>query len=87
MKELSKSNNPKALISTKVIDIITFLDNNGKLAIYTGVIIHRLYCYLEINGDQIKLTTSGQSSHHFGTSFSINNYTATIQPVIEALRI
>ena len=33
------------------------------------------------------LTTSYHISHHFGPSYSTNNYTATIQPVIAALRI
>ena len=33
------------------------------------------------------LTTSVQRCRRFGTSYSINNYTSTLQPVIEALRM
>ena len=68
-----------------MIDLVTFLDNNGKYAVYTGVNIHGLYCYLEIIGAPTTLTTSSQCSHNFGTSPSINNDTETLQPVIVAL--
>ena len=43
MKTLSKSDKPKELIATKMMDIIKFLDNNGKYAIYTGGNIHGIY--------------------------------------------
>ena len=36
-------------------------------------------------GSPTTLTTSGQSSHHFGTSSSIKNDTASLQPVIADL--
>ena len=35
MKGFSKSEKLKELIAPKMIDIITFLDNNGKLAVHT----------------------------------------------------
>ena len=64
-----------------------FLDNNVKLAVYTGVNIHGLYCYLEIIGAPTTLTTSGHRSHHFGPSYYTNNDTETLQPVIEYLQV
>ena len=82
MKALSKSDKIKSLIAPKMKDIITFLDNNKKLAVYTGVNIHGIYRYLETLGSPNKLTPSGQSSHQFGTSYSTNNDTATLQTVI-----
>ena len=36
MKELTKSDKPRAFIAPKMKDIITFLDNNGKSSVYTG---------------------------------------------------
>ena len=47
-------------------DLITFLDNNGKVAIDTIVNTYGLYCYLKMIGATTTLTTSGQSYHHFG---------------------
>ena len=58
--------------------LTTYLDNNGKSAVYTGVNIHGLYLYLEIIGSPTKLTTSGQQFNHFDPSSSTNNYTANI---------
>ena len=78
MNTLLDSDKLKSFIATIMIDLITFLDNNGKLAIYTGVNIHRIYCYLEIIVSQTTLTTSGQKSHHFGNSYSTNNDTETL---------
>ena len=46
MKALSKIYKLKAFITPKMTYIITFLDNNGKPAVYTGGNVHRLYCYL-----------------------------------------
>ena len=71
MKELSKSDKLKAFIATNMKNIITFLDKNVKYAVYTGGNIHGLYCYLEINEDTTTVTTSVQSSHSFGPSYSI----------------
>ena len=68
-------------------DLITFLDNNRKLAVYTRVNIHGIYCYIEIIGSQTTFTTSCQRYHHFGPSSSTKNYTSTLQPVIVDLRI
>ena len=62
-----------------MIDLITFLDNNGKSAVYTGGNIRGLYRYLEMIGSPTTLTTSGQRSHNFGPSYSTNNDTATLQ--------
>ena len=75
----------KALISTKTAYLITLLDNNIKTAVYIGQNIHELYCYLEMIISQTKLTTSGQRSHHFGTSSSTNNDESSLQSVVEAI--
>ena len=67
-------------------DIITFLDDNGKSSVYKGGDIHGIYRYLEIIGAPTTLlNTSGQRSHYFGPSYSINNDAATLQQFIEAL--
>ena len=66
MKALSKSDKIKTFIEPKMTDIVTFLDNNKKMDFYTGLNIHLLYCYLEMIGSPTALTTSGQSSRHFG---------------------
>ena len=70
-----------------MIDLITFLYNNGKYDFYTGGNIHELYSYIETIEAPTTLTTSGQNSHHFGPSSSTNNNTSTIQPVIAALHM
>ena len=70
-----------------MIDIITFLDNNVKLSIYTGGTIDAIYRYLEIIGSPTIFTTSGQLYHHFFTSYSTNNDTATLQSVISYMGI
>ena len=67
--------------------IITFLDNNGKLAVYTGINIYGLYSYLEIIEAPTTLTTSVQRSHNFFPSSSTKIYTETLQKVIVSLRI
>ena len=87
MKALSNSKKLKAFIYTKMTYLIIFLDNNRKLAVYTGGNIHELYCYLEMIGSPTKLTTSGQRSNHFGPSSSTNNDTANIKTIIAAQRI
>ena len=87
MKALSKSDKLKSFIAPKMTDIITFLDNHGNSAIYTGVSIHGLYCYIEIIGSPSTLTTSSQSAHHFDPSYFINIDTQTLQPVIVDLHI
>ena len=68
-------------------DLITFLDNNRKYAVYIGGDIHGIYRYIEIIGAQTTLTTSVQRSHHFGLSFSNNNDAATLQQFIAALHL
>ena len=87
MKEFSNRDKLKAFISTKVTDSIIFLDNDVKLDLYTEGNIYGIYCYLEIIGYLTTLTTSGQRSQYFGPSSSTNNYKATTQPVIEAIRV
>ena len=62
--------------------IIKSPNNNEKLAVCTGVNINGIYRYLEIIESLNTLTTSGHSSHHFGTSPPTDNYTEHIQPVI-----
>ena len=51
IKALSKCDKGKAFVSPKIADLKQFLDNNGKLAIYTGKKLHRIYCYIEIIED------------------------------------
>ena len=85
MKALSNSDYLGAYIAPKMIDLITFLDNNGKSAIYTGGDIHGIYRYLEMIRAPKLFTTSVQSSHHFIPSSSINNDAETLQPIIAAL--
>ena len=77
-RAFSNSKKLKSFIAPKMTYIITFLDKNRKSAVYTGVNIHGIYNYLEIIGATTTLTTSGQRSHHFGPSYSINNYTSSI---------
>ena len=48
MKALSKSDKLKAFVAPKMTDIITFLERNGKLAIYTGENTHDIYSYIEM---------------------------------------
>ena len=67
--------------------IITSPDNNGKLAVYIGRNIHGIYSYLEMIGAPAILTTSCESSHHFGPSYFTNNDTATIHPVIADIHV
>ena len=78
MKALTKSEKLKAFIAPKMTDLITFLDKNGKSAVYDGGDIHGIYSYLEIIGAPTTLTTSGQHYHHFGHSYSSNNDAATL---------
>ena len=68
-------------------DLIKFLENNKKQAVYTGGNIHGIYFYLEMIGAPTISTTSYQCSHNFGPSCCTNNDTGTKQPVIEALHI
>ena len=37
MKALTKSEKSRAFIAPKMTDLITFLDNNGKYAVYEGI--------------------------------------------------
>ena len=46
MKALSNIDKLEAFVAPKMTDIVKFLDNKGKLAIYTEVNIHGLYHYL-----------------------------------------
>ena len=85
MKAWSNSYKLKAFIVPKITYIVKFFDNNGISAVYTRVIIHGIYCYLEIIGDPTTLTTSVQRSHNSGLSTSTNNDRETPQPVIAAL--
>ena len=75
----------KGFIAPNMTDLIAFLENNRKSAAYTWGKIHGIYRYLEMIWAPTTLTTSGQRSHNFGPSSSINNDTASTQPVIEAL--
>ena len=77
-KSFSKSDKLIAFISPKITDLITFLDNNGKSAVYTEGDIHGIYCYLDMIGAPTTFTTSGHLSHHFSPSSSINNDAETL---------
>ena len=87
MKALSNCDKLKVFIAPKMTDLITFLDNNRKLAIYTWVNIYGIYCNLEIIGYPNTLNISGQRSHNFGLPSSKNIDTSNIQLVISALRV
>ena len=87
MKALSKSDKLKAFIVPNITDLNTFLDNNGKLDVYTGENVHGLYCYLDMIISLNTYTTSDQRSNNFGPSSSTNIYTATFHPVLVALHI
>ena len=71
MNALSKSDKLKSFIAINITDLIIFLDNKGKLDVYTGRNIHGLYTYLEMIGSPNTLTISGQLYHHFGPSYPI----------------
>ena len=85
-KSLLKSDKLRYFIAPKMTDLIKFLDNNEKYAVYTGWDIHGIYRYLDTIGAPTLLNTSGQSSHHFIPSYYINTDTASLQPVIVALQ-
>ena len=87
MKEFSKSNKLKEFISPKKTYLTKFLDNNEKFDIYKGGNIHWIYSFLELIGASNDLAYSVKFSCNFGTSSSTNNDTASIQPVIAALRV
>ena len=81
-----KSDKLRDFIATNMTYLITFLDNNGKYAVYTGGDINGIYRYLEMIGSPTTLTTSGQRSHHFSPSYYINNDAATLQIFISDLQ-
>ena len=87
IKALSNNDKIRAFIAPKMTDLIIFLDNTGKSAVYIGRDIHCIYRYLEMIGYPTTFTTLGQRSHHFSPSYSSNNDAATLQPVIAALRM
>ena len=86
-KEYYNSKKLKLFIAPKKTDLITLLENSGTSDVYTGLNIHVLYRYLEMIGSPTKLNTSGQRSHNFGPSYSINNYTKYLQKFIEDLHM
>ena len=67
--------------------LITFLDNKGTSAVYTGEEINVIYIYLEMIGAQTTLNTLDKWYHHFSPSISIKNDTASLNPVIADLRM
>ena len=86
-KESSKSDKLKEFIAPNMTYIITLLDNNGKASVYTGGYIHGIYRYLDMVGSPTTLNNSGQHSHNFSPSSSINNDTSSLQPVIADIRM
>ena len=87
MKSLSNSYKLETFVEPTMKDLVTFLDNNWKSAVYTGGDINEIYRYLEMIGAPTTLTTSVQHSRNFFTSYSINNDAASLQPAIESLRM
>ena len=87
MEALSKRDKIKAPIATNIIYLITLLDNNGNLALYTGVNIHGIYHYLEMIGNPTTFNTLGYCSNHFGPSSYIKIDTKNIQPAIVSLSL
>ena len=83
MKILSNSFKLTLFVMSKMIDLITFLDKNGKASIYTGRYFYDLYNYLWMIGVPTNLNYSIYFSHycvHFD-----NNDKYSLQPVIKAL--
>ena len=87
MKVFTKSEKLKEFIASKMSDLITFLDKNGKSDVYDGGVINVIYSFLDMIGAPTTLTTSGHRSHHFGSSSSRKNDATTLHPVIAALRM
>ena len=87
MKALTKSEKLRAFIAPKMTYLITFPDKNGKSAVFDRWDIHGIYRYIEMIGAPTTFTTPGQRSHYFSPSYYSNNYAATLQPVIAALRM
>ena len=82
-KEFTKSDKLRAFIAPKMKDLISFLNNNEKYAFYTGGDINVIYQYIDINRAPTTLTTSGQRSHHFIPSSSINNYSSFFSQLLQ----
>ena len=85
MKTLSNINELKLFIVPNITDLITVLDNNRKLAKYTGENINKLYRYLEIFGSPTNLNSSGQRYHNCGDSYFTNNDTSILWKFIAGL--
>ena len=77
----------KAFIEPKITDLITFLDNKGKVSVYIVRSINGIYRYLEMIEFTTTLTTSGQRSNNFGPSYYTSIDTSTIQTFIAALHV
>ena len=65
MKALVKCEKIRYYIAPKMADLITFPDDNGKSAVYTGGDIHGIYRYIDMLGAPTTLTTSGLLSRNF----------------------
>ena len=72
MKSLSKFDGLNIFIEPDITGLITYIDNHGKEALYSGSNIHYLYCYLYIIGDPTILIYSSCISHYFGTKLNID---------------
>ena len=66
------------------MDLIKYIDNDGKDTYYSGSDTHDLYHYLDIIGDTTTLNYSYYNSHSFGTN--TNKGSGSLNPVIESLR-
>ena len=66
-------------------DLVTFLENKGKVAIYIGENIHALYHYLSMIVSPTNLTSSVHSSNPLCSSSSNKNDTESLQTLISAI--
>ena len=85
MKALSNSDKIKAVTSPRITDLNTFLKKIGMGNIYTGINIHYLNSYMEMILASTNLTSSSQRFNFF--VYTKNNYTNSLQLVIEAVRV
>ena len=66
---------------------MTLIEKNRKSSVYTGVLIHVIYCYLEIIGSPTRLNTSIHRYYNYGPEYSTNTDIETLRSVIEYLRM
>ena len=67
-KELTQCDSFNDFIEPNMMDIVTYIDHNGKEASYAGSDIYYIYYYIDIYRATTNLTYSVQNSH-----YSLNN--------------